>query len=505
MLKTSFADKFTYKNIEKLLIWVFLTLGVLLRLTMYFQNRDLIIDEVNVIRNLFERDFFTLLLPLRYEQYAPVFFLWVEELFSLLFGYGPYSMKAFPLICGILSLFVFYRVLKTLPIAGMIWLPLGFFALNPYLIEYSATVKQYISDVLVALLLIYAALKMPIYSQTPGKFALRWIFIGLLAITMSMPAVFILAAVATYYGYQTLVRKDWKKIGMLFSIGFCWVAGFGLYYWYILRPQIVSDYLQGYHAPYFLYLIPQNVNEWKHNYYLIRELFCCASGFGIYNQIFALSVTVLGMVWLIAKQRAYLMLILFPLLLVFLASALHQYTLILRVSLFTLPLFLLLLSIGLGFLSHTLKKWAHLLLLIPGMFFLSQHNKVNLFWNFHGFHELTMGFDYLLEKKVSGKNLYVHHASVPTYIYYTTLYPQKDKYASLKGAHCLHWDTRYTQLGASLQDTSYLIVTGGFQDEERNRVISALSENAIQFDYIERYICFVYGFLPKQPEQLSND
>ena len=83
--------------------------GIILRFVLYFQNRNLIIDEANIVRNLAERGFAGLTLPLSYEQYAPPVFLWIEKLASILFGYGEYAMRGFPLLCGIAALYAFYK------------------------------------------------------------------------------------------------------------------------------------------------------------------------------------------------------------------------------------------------------------------------------------------------------------------------------------------------------------------------------------------------------------
>ena len=66
--------------------WGLIFIGISFRLILFFQNRNLIIDEANIVRNIYERDFIGLLKPLSYQQYAPPLFLWMEELWSLLLG-----------------------------------------------------------------------------------------------------------------------------------------------------------------------------------------------------------------------------------------------------------------------------------------------------------------------------------------------------------------------------------------------------------------------------------
>src|ERR1043165_1516328 len=88
-------------RVLNIICWLIVTAGVLLRLATFFHNRNLIIDEANIVRNLAERDFGGLVLPLTYEQYAPPVFLWIEKLASLLLGYGEKAMRLYPLLCGL--------------------------------------------------------------------------------------------------------------------------------------------------------------------------------------------------------------------------------------------------------------------------------------------------------------------------------------------------------------------------------------------------------------------
>lgn len=499
-----YISKTSLRKPGNIFLLLLILLGILLRLVIYFQNRDLIIDEANIVRNLSERGFLALLQPLDYEQYAPVLFIWIEELASLLFGYGPFGLKLFPLLSGIASMFLLYRILRQLGMKYMIWLPVGLFALNPYLIEYAATIKQYMSDVLVTLLLIYLALKTDLAKITPGRFYACWVPAGMIAILASMPSVFLLAAVASYYCYYSFTSGNRKFLLPIFITGFSWLLLFGVYYWFILRQQIGSDYLQDYHANYFLHLLPRNKAELLHNIHLVDELICHTSGYSFVNHTLALIFLFVGCFQLLRRKLAIALLILLPLLLVLLASALHQFTLIIRVSLFTFPLFLILLGLGAEEIFNRARNLLCLLPVVAGCLMLMSHNKVNLLWKFHGFHEITHGLRYLKEKNVPGDRLYIHHASTPTYIYYTEIHPGKEEYRSLLGAHLTQWNTGYATATQEIKDTIYLLVTGGFPDEEKARVLDAISTNMDQIDYFESYICFVYGFAPKRQHPAAS-
>ena len=84
-------------------------LGVLIRVVQYASNRSLWFDEVAIGLNLLDRSYLDLLNALDHNQAAPPLFLWAEKFFLETFGSSEYSLRLFPLIGGLLSLWLFYR------------------------------------------------------------------------------------------------------------------------------------------------------------------------------------------------------------------------------------------------------------------------------------------------------------------------------------------------------------------------------------------------------------
>ena len=198
--------------------------GVVIRIVVWLQNRNLIIDEANIARNLYERDFGALTKPLSYEQYAPIFFLWVEKLTTILFGFSEYALKSYPLVCSFGVLIMLMLVLKEYVQLRIIWYPLMLFAGGFFFIRYSTEVKQYMSDALVVLLVIYAALKISITETETKKFVLNWLLIGALAIISAMPSVFALAGVGGYYFWQCRESKKYSKIVPFALVAGIWIV-----------------------------------------------------------------------------------------------------------------------------------------------------------------------------------------------------------------------------------------------------------------------------------------
>jgi 4-amino-4-deoxy-L-arabinose transferase-like glycosyltransferase len=481
-----------------ILIFLF---GIILRFVLYFQNRNLIIDEANIVRNLAERGFLALTQPLSYEQYAPPVFLWIEKLSSILFGYSEYAMRGFPLLCGIAALYVFYRIGSKLMSQTALLAPFALFAFGNMYVKFSTELKQYMPDTLVALILVWAALCWDFQSLKKKTFVLRWALLGSFAIWMSMPSVFILAGIGCYYAWPLLREKKLRQIGPLVAVAAVWLLQFALYYLVILRTQIGSDYLQNYHRPYFLYATPANQEEWMHNWTRFTELLGNVGGFDKKAMLLNGLFMVLGAVLLLIRKTRNFFLIAFPVMLVFIAAALKQFSLIERVVLFMMPLWLLLIGCGLDLLVQ--KKLGATTILI-GAFLVWSYNA---FWLFHeklGFHEITEGMAWIRARGAKGSELYVHDANVPTYIYYTELHPKRAQWSSLFGAHKLKWSDDYKEITAPIKDTAYFLYTGGFPEGEKNKRTAEIETHMRQVGYFEKYICYVYVYVPKADSGASS-
>ncbi|MBA2423476.1 MAG: glycosyltransferase family 39 protein [Chitinophagales bacterium] len=494
------SDKYSnqFRKLPHVLIWIIIFFGITLRLIIFFQNRNLIIDEANIVRNIYESDFAELLRPLKYEQYAPPIFLWIEELLSLTFGYGEHALKLYPMFCGIAVLFVFWQIMKKLVDEKTIWLPLALMAFSPYFIEFSATIKQYMPDVLIVLMLIWLALEWDIFKRGRTEFIYFWIVAGVISIFSSMPSVFALTAIGLYYAWQVVKAKKWNLIGGLILIGIIWLAVFGIYYWHTLKPQINSDYLQNYHADYFLYAIPENIEEWKHNWKKIEEIVSNTGGYTFFNLIASFFFIGSGFIALRRKHFDILILAFTPILLTLITAAMHHYSLLVRVSLFILPLLLILFSYGFHHLWKTKFLTVKITMIAIGIVMISSFNDFELFSEKYGFHEITEGLDYIKAKNVDGESLFIHDSSVPTYIYYTDIHPQRDKYNSLLGAHLMKWDSDYANETKKVTDTVYFIYTGGFPKLEEEKRKAQIEQNLKQVDYFKKYTTFVYGYAPKK-------
>jgi len=450
--------KIPKEKLEKIFFWLvvlILATGIVVRVAVYLQNRNLFIDEANLARNIYERSYGGFFKPLTYEQFAPPLWLCIEKLLGALFGYSEYVLRIYPLLAGIGTLFLLTMILKRLTSYSALWYPLGMLAVAFIFIRYSSELKQYSSDAFIALLLIFLALKIDPEKTKTRDFLLIWIFTGSIAILMSMPAVFVLPAVSLYYGVMSLQQK---KYAVLLPIGISsciWIVVFGSYYFTSLKPQIGLKYLQSFHEDYFLYLIPKTKIELIHNWEVFREKLCEVAGYDYYTLKFNIVLMVIAVVRFTRKHPAAGLLVITPIIFVLVAAGMHLFTLIPRVSLFMMPLLLILIGYGFEGLMCIRFWWAQALLLIFGLHFIKNHNVLKFIYTpFAPKEQLTDGLAYLKGHHITGDELYVNIAAVPAFKYYTQMHPQKRQWEQLKDAHFVHWSQYYGELSNKINDTA---------------------------------------------------
>src|SRR5580700_12278379 len=111
-LKVKFHEKWSswsFNNLAILCVAIFL-IGATFRLSQYIADRSLWLDEAKLALNIINRSFSGLAQPLDYDQGAPLGFLFVQKLLTVLLGNADYVLRIFPLICGLFSFWAIYAL-----------------------------------------------------------------------------------------------------------------------------------------------------------------------------------------------------------------------------------------------------------------------------------------------------------------------------------------------------------------------------------------------------------
>lgn len=210
-------------------------LGVLWRTVRYLGQFPLWGDEAFVCLNVFDRGYGELIQPLRFDQVAPLLFLWSEALAYRLLGSAEWALRLLPFLAGLGSLALFWRLAGSALSFRAALLAMGIMAMAYYPVRHSCEAKPYAFDLLMALALLLTAVR---WLREPRR--LRWLMLLTLlapvALGLSYPAVLIAGAVSIVLLPTVWRQPGWAVkltflvynllIGVSF-LGYYWLAGLG--------------------------------------------------------------------------------------------------------------------------------------------------------------------------------------------------------------------------------------------------------------------------------------
>lgn len=409
------------KGLSFLLAPLFLLLGIFLRVMVYFQNRSLIIDEANLARNVVEKsgtDFFQ---SLDYEQYCPPIFMLLTKLNTHLWGVNEFSLKLIPLLGGIVLLLFFWFLLKIFVKESVVhWYLLLLLSFSTLAIRYSTEFKQYSLDALLTLILIYTALQFKGAKWTI-KNTLFWLLLGGLMIWTSMPSIFILAAIGFAFLYESWRTERKIPIGLVVA-GTFWLMNFGLYFWTVLYQDSTSDLLQDYHQNFFFEFLPTTTEDASRSVHLLLGMMTSITDRTALGLIFCALFLSTGIYQIIKKKKFEALLLTLPILFALIASNLKLYSLIPRLSLFLIPLCLLLMGVGLNFAWEKIHKALKLPLFVLMIISIVNKDGYTYLVNKIEFEDSKAVFAFLAKNRATEDLIIVQHDAVPSFVFYNSMH-----------------------------------------------------------------------------------
>jgi hypothetical protein len=400
-----------------------LSAGILLRLVIWWQQRPIFLDEANLIRNYVERSYGGLFQDLGYEQYAPPLFSVIVKACIQLVGNNELATRLFPLICSIATLLLFYRLSRRFLGMPASVAATAFVAFGHIFIDYATECKQYATDGLITLLLLELTFRL----RPPkgiGRSTFGWGLIGAIAIWFSMPSVFVLAGIGLFWLVQGWQAKGKHAVWGTVLAGTCWVISFAVYFILLIRHNAQSDYLQQYHKTYFLAFPPKSIPEWQ---LLLDQLErICKKAIG--KTAIAKILTGIALVAAVRemvvrrkeiRSRQICWLLLVPILFCFAASALHYYSLLARLTLFFLPLLILLVFVGLESLAKN-RLTARIIAILVVVILSNQEQFSQMNKPFHSdYAEVRDGLKFIASRQQPGEVLIASDDVLPVVRYYT--------------------------------------------------------------------------------------
>jgi hypothetical protein len=409
---------------EKAGVALLFLLGIGLRLRQYLTGRSLWIDEAMLALNIVNRDIAGLLKPLDYDQGAPLGFLFVEKIFNLLFGRNEYALRLFPLLAGIMGIWIFHLLLKRILLNDAArFTALALFVLNPRLVYYSSEVKQYILDVFVVIALFLVAAPLLESRERRNDFIYLAVA-GFLSLWVSHPAVFVLAGIGVTLVIIHVQRRDYMRLRYTLGIGLFWAVTIAILYLLILNDIQQNAYMMQYWQGAFLPIPP-----WSDLTWFIRVLNeNIGLQFGIpYAVYLAFGLMLLGWFMLWKSQRSYAIAIAFLVLFTIIASSLQLYPVLERMILFTIPIGLLLIGKSIEVLYSTLPKRNSLNLLmtvvVAGyLVYGPLTTSTGYFIKPRYYEHMRPAMENLQASWKPGDALFVSNGAIPAFEYYAPMY-----------------------------------------------------------------------------------
>lgn len=407
------------------LIVAIIGLGIVLRASKYLPGWSMRGDELSVTHNLLERSALELITkPLQSEQVAPIGFLLLEKLLITLFGESDYLLRLPAFLAGCISLILMHHLLtKTVGKYGNLF-ALSAFAFGNYLIYYSSELKQYQTDVLICLMLVWLFHKQ-LVEQASIKDFLRLGILGALALCFSHPALFVCMAI----GF-TLVLHYWndkQRLLWICLIGIFWAGVFLAIYFILLRYQTRSEYLIKFWGNLLSYMPVPPWRDFSWFPKALKGLFFIVAGLSS-GLILVSSIYILGL-WRFLREKnwQWTLFLIIPIGLNMIASGFQKFPFHGRLILYLLPLIFIVLGKGIDTLIDKIHNSAIAIFVFLALMILLLRPivpTVNTYLITQSYvrDDLKPVLAFMKDHTARGDLVYLYHYTGGTYIYYAPSY-----------------------------------------------------------------------------------
>jgi len=416
-----------------LFIWLFVALGIWLRIDQYLFNRSLWLDEAFFAVNFLNRDFWTILqLPLDYSHshIAPPGFMLITQFLIDQFGNFDSVIRLYPLTAGILSLIMFALLARATLSPVAVPIAVFLFAVSGSLIDYSTDFKQYSSDVFFTVSLLWLGVTWQHLQLTIGR-GLLLLLLGITVVWFSHPAIFILAAIGGYWGLHMLEQRQWKSLGVLTLIGVAWIISTIMMYKFVSNGGIASspigEWLLKFWSLQQSYMpnpFTEVGQQWLVTKFSSAFNYPADLGQHIYTASLPVLLFLFGCMALVFKKRQLLFFTTVVIGLTLLLSHFKAYPFGERLILFLVPIFYLVIAEAIAQLKVTIEDYPHqwvsyvaqLALVIALVY------PLHSVWIYKQKQEVKPLMQYLQTEKQVQDKLYLYHWAEPAFRYYAPHY-----------------------------------------------------------------------------------
>ena len=227
---------------SRIILWSIIGIGLYLRFHVQFIEPFFNNDEIDLGMNINQRGFLDLLKPLKHYQTAPPLFLWLMKCVYLIpIGATWFKYKLFFYLLNIPFVYLIYDLVKRFskdPIVQTV--ALAMVCLNPFFIYHGLTLKQYLLDAIVIMLLVKSEFK----SDAKWGYKVLWV----LAPLLSNPVLFVYTGYLLRSFYQLFRSENAAQPKVLKTVMNSIVIFFktALYRWFYLPLLVYVGYFAWY-------------------------------------------------------------------------------------------------------------------------------------------------------------------------------------------------------------------------------------------------------------------
>lgn len=343
------------------LTWLIVGLGSAVRIYQWALNRSFWLDEAYLAVNIVERDLAGLAQPLEYDQSAPYLFLAATHLLTSVFGQDERVFRFLPLVASVGALTLFWQLLRRLASPWVVPFVVGIFAFSPPLVFYAQELKQYAIEVLLVVIALYLLWRILHSSKSSprGFWTLGWV--GALGIFCSHTLPFTLAGVGVVLAlsrWRGELKVTWTS---LVAMGILWAVFFGFNYVSFIRPNYDNPFMRDFWA--FAHAGPPWTSAGLHAWKELTSVFIGYIGFQRLAKLAFVAAILAGAVYTCRSRCQVAQAALLGLGAFGLAVMLGQAPFYGRLSLFVLPMLLILGAVGLSCLMESRLRLVACLLL----------------------------------------------------------------------------------------------------------------------------------------------
>ena len=340
------------KKPENTLFIILVFIGCAITIGQFFFNRGFWFDEVLLGLNLVNLNFSGLLEPLRFNQAAPIGYLFIQKIIIHVFGTSEYSFRILSLLGMLVSVPLLYKSVCRLSSSRLIGLLLcSMLCLNFPFVFYANEAKQYAFDVFFTSALFYFTVFIDVKSK---KDLLKYGLLGAISVWMSNVAVVSLLVFGLYYLFMSRRTRNYR---IILPIVF-WIISFITYYLLFINGHPTREFMVVYWERFFLPSNLLDLNTRSSLKYIVKDVlyftFSVKYTWQYYLHSFFL---LLGLGYLVHMRKwRILLLLVSPIMVHAILAMLQLYPLYQRFIIDTLPFIYGIYSYGLFFVWKALKR-----------------------------------------------------------------------------------------------------------------------------------------------------